>query len=88
MSARVVAGVWGVSGLAMGLVLGMVLPNLLMPLVVGAVAAVFGERVEEALDPVRDWGFARSVLLMAGYGAAVGVLVVIGVAVGAAGGAR
>lgn len=88
MSPRAVAGIWGASGLVIGLVLGMVLPALFMPLVVGAVAAVFGDRVEDALDPVRDWGFARSVLLMAGYGVAVGVLVVIGVAIGQAGGPR
>jgi predicted PurR-regulated permease PerM len=88
VSARVAAGIWAVSGLALGLLLGLVLPALLMPLVVGAVAALFGERLEAALDPVRDWGVARSVAVMAGYGAAVGIFVVIGTAIGAAGGTR
>lgn len=88
MSARVVTGIWAVPGLALGLVLGMLLPPMLMPLVVGAVAALFGGRFEAALDPVRDWGFARSVLTMAGYGAAVRLFVVIGTAIGATGGAR
>lgn len=74
---------WAIGGPALAAILGVVFPNLLRPLVVGAIAGGFGAQFARGLDATGELRFACALPAMAGYGAALGLFAALSAALGA-----